>query len=117
MGAKRNTWPHRSKAAFAADHPKADRPEATVSRRKADCPDPTGRFGEIDEDGCALGQCERAVLGGMVYQHGHLGIGIERPELRRFLPARTDVDGMKIVVEPELLERDRNLDAVGVANA
>ena len=72
-----------------------------------------GALGKMHEDGGRFRQHQTAAERVLVDQHGHLAVRAQRTERRRLLLAAAHIDGVERVVEPQLLERDRHLDAVG----
>ena len=72
------------------------------------------RLGEVEQDrpGFEDGN-RRAVRTVVVDERGHLVVGTDAQELRRELLAGPDVDRNHVVLDPELLEHDVNLVAVG----
>src|SRR5215470_3000706 len=71
-------------------------------------------FGDVHHDGTRFEHAERraAALGLVVHHHGHAVVGVHLEEILVELVALLDVDGRYLVLDPTLLEQDRDLFAV-----
>ncbi len=70
--------------------------------------EPAGLLGEVEQDG--VGVEDRRVA---VDDDGELAVGVQRPEARGMLLALARIDRHGLVVEPRLLEEQRDLHRVG----
>src|SRR5579863_8252507 len=76
--------------------------------------EPLGLVGEVDQDGARLEQGEVGAARTLaVDDGGDLVVGADAQKLRGKLFARAKVDPVHLVREAELLQRDRDFEAVG----
>jgi len=72
-----------------------------------------GLVGEVDEDRAGFEQADRLPVRSIgIDDGGDLAVGVERQEGRLRVLVLADVDAVRLVVEAEFLQRDRDLDAV-----
>ena len=73
-----------------------------------------GLLGEIEQDRAGFEQAERLAAGAVgIEDRRDLAVRIERQEFRRLLVVLAEVDQMRLVGQPGLLQHDRHLHAVG----
>src|SRR4029077_4743733 len=72
-----------------------------------------GLLGEVKQDGAGFEETEgRAARPVRIDDRGNLAVWVQRQEFGRPGFILADVDGMRLVWQPHLLQRDRDLDAV-----